>query len=121
MLYSLVVALGVFGLTSCDTVALEQALHDANNSSSYGDGRRSYDQGYYPYRPAHDHEHRSNHPRHPYQVGYRIGEDDFHHGYEKKYMMHEEMYDHETRAEFKKGYYAGFEDARDHSSHSRHH
>lgn len=101
-------------LSSCDTTALEAAL----NESSYG--RPTYGPSYYPYRPAYDNDHHEdyNHREHshkydhPYQVGYRIGEDDFYRGYEKKYMLHEKMYNHETREKFKKGYYAGYDAAR---------
>ena len=71
-----------------------------------------YSSGYYPYsRPAPT-QSVSSQKAHAYDVGYRVGQDDFHHNRSKHMDQHKNLYDSATHDAFRDGYEAGYDAAR---------
>jgi len=71
-----------------------------------------YPSGYYPYSPPPQGADRETRNRHSYDVGYRVGQDDFHHGHSKQFMRHKDLYDRSTQRNFALGYEHGYDKAR---------
>ena len=74
-----------------------------------------YPSGYYPYSAPPKGANPEVQKRHAYDVGNRIGQDDFNHGHSKHFTRHKDMYDDETHHNFALGYEHGYDKARDHS------
>lgn len=72
-----------------------------------------YPSGYYPYAPPPGGQNAASTNRHAYEVGFRVGQDDFNHGHSKHFTHHEELYDKDTRDSFAHGYDDGYDRARD--------
>ncbi len=51
--------------------------------------------------------------RQAYELGRRLGRDDYHAGRKKSYGRHSSYYDSVTEQAFKDGFYSGYEEARD--------
>lgn len=101
------------GITSCnvspDTInSLTESLAQPSPYSSHG-----YASGYYPYSQAPSQASIDKRRHHAFDVGKRVGADDYHHGKDKRYVKHPDLYDSNTQDAFKKGYYKGYEKARD--------
>ena len=71
-----------------------------------------YPSGYYPYSAPPKNADKETRSRHGYEVGYRIGQDDYHHGHSKHYTRHPDMYDKDTQHNFALGYEHGYDKAR---------
>lgn len=72
----------------------------------------AYGSGFYPYTSSPPNLSKSQRNSHAYDIGYRVGQDDFHHKKDKHYVKHPGLYDSDTRESFKKGYEKGYDDAR---------
>ncbi|MCF6312083.1 MAG: hypothetical protein L3J39_06500 [Verrucomicrobiales bacterium] len=72
----------------------------------------NYSTGYYPYAPVPNRGSSSQRNSHAYDVGYRVGQDDFNHKKPKHYPGHSGLYDNNTRQAFKNGYVKGYDNAR---------
>ena len=75
----------------------------------------NYPSGYYPYSPTPKDANPQQKSRHAYEVGYRVGQDDFHHGHSKHYTKHAELYDRDSKHDFAQGYEHGYDKARAHT------
>ncbi len=86
---------------------VKEAASDYQAQSHYGQ-----QSGYYPYTaPPRDADKRVRN-QHAYDVGYRVGQDDFHHHLDKHFVRHPDLYDDETHDAFGKGYESGYDAAR---------
>ena len=73
-----------------------------------------YTSGYYPYAPPQKDAPRENRLRHAYEVGFRVGQDDFYKGVTKHFTRHDKLFDKETHDAFAHGYDQGYDQARSH-------
>lgn len=71
-----------------------------------------YPSGYYPYASPPSGQSSAARNRHAYDVGFRVGQDDFNHGHSKHFTHHEKLFDKETRDSFAQGYEQGYDRAR---------
>ena len=92
-------------------------LHDYRPPAVYRESVKSenYPSGYYPYTPPHPDQSDTDRNRHAYEVGYKVGQDDFDHGHSKHFTRHEKLFDKGTHDSFGRGYGAGYDKARDRS------
>ena len=74
-----------------------------------------YPSGYYPYAPAPRDAHPSTKQRHAYDIGFRVGQDDFYGGHSKHFTRHPDLYDKGTHDDFAMGYGHGYDKARAHA------
>lgn len=132
MTKSLILAAGaavtLLTLSSCEVVEVPSGPAPYGGYSSqpvymppqaYAPSTPYYQSGYYPYSapPARSEKVSDAQRRqHAYDVGYRVGQDDFHRGLDKHYVRHPDLYDSDTRDGFKDGYESGYDRARDHSN-----
>jgi hypothetical protein len=96
--------------------ALADALRDALNkdSSSHYQSSSNYSNsgGYSPYSAAPQGIDPKARNQHTYDVGYRVGQDDYHAGRDKHFVKHPDLFDRETREPFGRGYENGYDRAR---------
>lgn len=79
-------------------------------ATPYGNG--PYSSGYYPYSAPPRNESLSVQKAHAYEVGFRVGQDDFHHKRPKHMDQHKSLFDDATHDSFRDGYEAGYDAAR---------
>lgn len=75
-------------------------------------GKPQYSSGYSPYTQAPKEASSEERNRHAYDVGYRVGQDDFHRGLKKSYSRHDSLFDSKTASSFNSGYQAGYDKAK---------
>ncbi|MCB1076244.1 MAG: hypothetical protein KDM64_00325 [Verrucomicrobiae bacterium] len=73
-----------------------------------------YPSGYYPYSAPPQGQSDAVRQRHAYEVGFRVGQDDFNHGHSKHFTHHEDLFDGDTKDSFAHGYEEGYDKARAH-------
>lgn len=73
-----------------------------------------YPSGYYPYAAPAQGQTPAERNRHAYEVGFRVGQDDFNHGHTKHFTHHQDLYDNESHDSFAHGYEDGYDRARSH-------
>jgi hypothetical protein len=93
-----------------EAIRLEQ--HSRPRSHAEHAKSENYPSGYYPYSPPPKNAPPEMRLRHAYEVGYRVGQDDFNTGHSKHYTRHEELYEKDTKNQFKHGYEIGYDKAR---------
>ena len=105
-------------LTSCDEAALA-AL--ASNNSGYnqpitpyyeGSQYSNYQSGYSPYTPAYAVPSQAQR-QHAFDIGYRVGQDDFRHGLNMSTARHRELFDNNTQESFRSGYSSGYNQSKE--------
>jgi hypothetical protein len=73
----------------------------------------SYSTGYYPYSPPPPEIDIVARRQHAYDVGYRVGQDDFHQHLTLHFVRHPDLYDEGTHDAFARGYTNGYNVARE--------
>jgi hypothetical protein len=88
----------------------QQGYSHAYNNTPYQNAQ--YSSGYSPYAQAPKKASSGERNRHAYDVGYRVGQDDFHRKLNKSYSRHKNLFDSETASSFNSGYQAGYDKAK---------
>ena len=70
--------------------------------------------GYYPYASTPSKASGVSATKHAYEVGFRVGQDDFHKGLSKHFTRHDRLFNKETHDSFKLCYEDGYDHARAH-------
>ena len=110
-------AAAVLSLTSCDEATLA-AISAAGNSQYNQPPRPYYAPSYYQAPPAYSpyaSDYREPSPaqrQHTFDVGYRVGQDDYRHGLKMSTSRHQGLYDRNTEDAFRSGYSSGYNQAK---------
>lgn len=110
-------------LTSC-VLEIEEGVPYSGSYPARSYQPAPYQSGYYgggyappaPYQAEYTIEERR---RHAYELGRRLGRDDYHAGRKKSYGRHDSYYDYSTEQAFKDGFYSGYEEARERDKRER--
>ena len=118
---SLLLSLGAgLFLTNCDQSAIN-ALAEAASQTVYSTPPQVhpyraqtdyYSSGYYPYSVSPQTIPNSERRAHAYDVAFRVGQDDYHHGRPNHMDQHKKLFDSVTHDAFRNGYKAGYDAAR---------
>lgn len=108
--------LGGLALTVAHASDLSDALRKlSDNGPTYYQPPPTYSDspGYYPYAPPPPNIPPPQRAQHAYDVGYRVGQDDFLQGHSKHFVRHVDLFDDATRDAFSHGYDTGYDVARE--------
>ena len=100
------------GLKDAQKDALREALNTDASSHYQSPPDYSNPGGYYPYAPPPRGIDPTARNQHAYDVGYRVGQDDFHAGQGKRFARHRDLFDEATHDSFGRGYEIGYDRAR---------
>ncbi|MEZ0389797.1 MAG: hypothetical protein ACAI34_22145 [Verrucomicrobium sp.] len=107
------VTLAVTALHANDLAKLLQGLSDQGTSHYQPPPDYASGTGYYPYAPPPPEVNEVQRRQQAYDIGYRVGQDDFHSGHSKHFIRHPELFDEQTKDAFGHGYDSGYDLARE--------